>query len=65
LGSAPERVINGATGRVAEDDEAFAAAAIAVLRDDALWRQWHLAALASQGGSSWDVVAGRFEALMI
>jgi len=64
LGSAPERVIDGMTGRVAEDDDAFATAAIAALRDDALWRQWHLAALATQGGSSWDAVAGRFEALM-
>jgi glycosyltransferase involved in cell wall biosynthesis len=64
LGSAPERIIDGATGRVAEDDDAFATAAIAVLRDNALWRQWHLAALATQGGSSWDAVAGRFEALM-
>jgi glycosyltransferase involved in cell wall biosynthesis len=64
LGSAPERVVDGATGRVAEDDDAFATAAIAVLRDDALWRRWHLAALASQGGSTWDTVASRFEALM-
>jgi glycosyltransferase involved in cell wall biosynthesis len=64
LGSAPERVIDGTTGRVAEDDDAFATAAIAALRDDALWQQWHLAALATQGGSSWDAVAGRFEALM-
>jgi len=64
LGSAPERVIDGMTGRVAPDDGAFARAAIAVLRDDELWRRWHLAALAKQGGSSWDGVAARFEALM-
>ena len=64
LGSAPERVIDGATGRVAEDDDAFVMAAIAVLGEDALWRKWHLAALAEQRGSSWDDVAGRFEALM-
>jgi glycosyltransferase involved in cell wall biosynthesis len=64
LGAAPERVIDGTTGRVAEDDDAFATAATAALRDDALWRRWHLAALAKQGGSSWDAVAGRFEALM-
>ncbi|MBV8504282.1 MAG: glycosyltransferase family 4 protein [Alphaproteobacteria bacterium] len=63
-GSAAERVIEGITGRVVEDDDAFAMAAIAVLRDDALWRRWHLAALAKQGGSSWDAVAGKFEALM-
>jgi glycosyltransferase involved in cell wall biosynthesis len=64
FGSAPERVIDGATGRVAPDDDAFAAAAITVLRDDGLWRRWHLAALATQGGPSWDRVAARFEALM-
>src|SRR5439155_2125505 len=56
LGSAGERVIDGATGRVAGDDDAFAAAAIAGLRNDALWRQWHLAALAKQGGPRWDAV---------
>jgi len=64
LGSARERVIDGISGRIAENDDAFAAGAIAVLRDDALWRQWHLAALAHQRGSSWDTIAGRFEALM-
>jgi glycosyltransferase involved in cell wall biosynthesis len=64
LGSAPERIIDGTTGRVAENADGFATAAIATLRDDALWRQWHVAALAKQGGSSWDAVAGRFEALM-
>ena len=52
------------TGRVAADDDAFAAAAIAVLRDDALWRRWHRAALATQRGLSWDAVAARFEALI-
>jgi len=64
LGSAPERVVDGVTGCVAPDDHSFAAAAINVLRDDALWQRWHLAALAQQGGSSWDDVASRFEALM-
>jgi glycosyltransferase involved in cell wall biosynthesis len=64
LGSAPERVIDGVTGRVAEDDDEFASAAVAALRDDELWRRWHLAALARQRGLSWDTVAARFEALM-
>ena len=64
LGSTPERVIDGVTGRVAEDDDAFVAAAVALLRDDGLWRQWHLAALERQRGLSWDAVAARFEALM-
>jgi glycosyltransferase involved in cell wall biosynthesis len=64
LGSAGERVIDSRTGRVVEDDDGFAAAAIAVLRNDALWQSWHLAALAEQRGLSWDTVAARFEALM-
>jgi glycosyltransferase involved in cell wall biosynthesis len=64
LGSVGERVADGVTGRVAESDDAFVEAAIAVLRDDALWRQWHLAALAQQRGLSWDEVAARYEALI-
>jgi hypothetical protein len=64
LGSTPERVIDGVTGRVAENDDAFVAATVAVLRDDELWRRWHLAALERQRGLSWDTVGARFEALI-
>jgi glycosyltransferase involved in cell wall biosynthesis len=64
LGSAGERVIDGITGRVADNDRAFADAAIGVLRDDNLWRQWHMGALDHQRGLSWDTVAARFEALI-
>lgn len=64
LGSVGERVLDGITGRVAETDDAFVEAAVAALRDDALWRDWHLAALARQRGLSWDEVAGRYEKLM-
>jgi glycosyltransferase involved in cell wall biosynthesis len=64
LGSARERVVDGLTGRVAVSEGEFAEAAIAVLRDDDLWRRWHRAALATQRGLSWDDVAGRFEALI-
>ena len=64
VGSVAERVVDGATGCVALDENAFASAAIAVMRDDELWRQWHHAALARQQGLSWDNVAARFEALM-
>lgn len=63
-GAVAERVVDGVTGRVAEDDETFAEAAIALLRDDALWRDWHRAALDRQRGLSWDSVAARFEALL-
>jgi len=64
LGSVGERVVDGETGRVALSDDAFVAAAIAALSDDALWRRWHLAALDRQRGLSWDEVAARFEGLM-
>jgi glycosyltransferase involved in cell wall biosynthesis len=63
LGSVAERVVDGETGRVAVNDDEFAEAAIAVLRDDELWRRQHRAALASQRGLSWSDVAARFEAL--
>jgi len=64
LGSTAERVIDGVTGCVAKDDDAFVAVAVAVLREDELWRRWHLAALERQRGLSWDTVGARFEALM-
>jgi glycosyltransferase involved in cell wall biosynthesis len=64
LGAVAERVRDGVSGRVAATDDAFVEAAVAVLRDDALWRRWHAGALASQRGLSWDEVAARYEALM-
>jgi glycosyltransferase involved in cell wall biosynthesis len=64
LGAVSERVIDGVSGRVAASDEGFADAAIAVLRQDDLWRRWHSGALEHQRGLSWDMVAARFEALL-
>jgi len=64
LGAVAERVADGASGRVAKTDDEFAAAAIAVLRDDPLWREWHRGALVTQRGLSWDEVAARYEALI-
>jgi glycosyltransferase involved in cell wall biosynthesis len=64
LGSLPERVEDGITGTVAKDDDAFVAAAVALLVDDTLWQSRHSAAIARQKGISWDEVAARFEALM-
>jgi glycosyltransferase involved in cell wall biosynthesis len=64
LGSVGERVAEGTSGRVATSDDDFVEAAIAVLRDDALWQRWHLGALTSQRGLSWDEVAARYEALI-
>lgn len=62
-GALAERVIDGVTGRLAPSEEDFAAAAIALLRQDDLWLCQHRAALARQRGLSWDEVAARFEAL--
>jgi glycosyltransferase involved in cell wall biosynthesis len=64
LGAVGERVTDRVSGRVVPSDKDFAAAAIAVLRDDALWRRWHRGALDHQRGLSWDMVAACFEALM-
>jgi glycosyltransferase involved in cell wall biosynthesis len=63
-GAVVERIIDGVTGTIAADAEGFVAAALALLSDDALWRQRHAAALARQKGLSWDAVAQRFEALL-
>ena len=64
LGCVTERVVDGQTGRVAVSDGEFTEAAIAALRDDAVWRRWHRGALAMQRGLGWDEVAAQFEALM-
>jgi glycosyltransferase involved in cell wall biosynthesis len=64
FGCVAERIADGASGQVAADDDAFAAAAIAVLRDDDLWRRWHRGALQTQRGLGWDEVAARYEALI-
>jgi glycosyltransferase involved in cell wall biosynthesis len=64
LGCVGERVTDGKSGRVAADDDAFVEAAVAVLQDDRVWRQWHQGALATQRGLSWDEVAARYEALI-
>ena len=65
IGSVTERVIDGKTGRVAASDDDFAEAAVALLRDDDLWRRWHRGALALQRGLSWDEVAARYAALIV
>jgi glycosyltransferase involved in cell wall biosynthesis len=59
-GAVAERLPDGV---VAPDDEAFAAAAIRLLRDDAAWATQHRAALARGTGPTWDAVATAFEAL--
>ncbi len=64
LGALAERVEDGVTGTVARDEDAFVAASVALLTEDALWRSRHGAAITRQKGISWNDVAARFEALM-
>ena len=64
LGSVVERVIDGETGIIAADDDAFAQAAISVLTDDALWRRQHDAALEKQRAWGWPEAAATFEGLI-
>jgi glycosyltransferase involved in cell wall biosynthesis len=64
VGCVAERVIDGVTGFVAGDEQAFADNAIRLLTDNDLWLSQHRAALARQRSRSWDVVAQDFERLM-
>jgi glycosyltransferase involved in cell wall biosynthesis len=64
LGSVGERVNDQESGKIAKTDDEFVEAAIAVLRDEALWRRWHMGALNTRRGLNWDDVAARYEALI-
>lgn len=63
-GALPERVRSGGTGFVAADDTAFVSDAVRLLRDDALWRKLHRAALAEQRSWTWNDAAAAFERLL-
>ncbi|MCZ6483672.1 MAG: glycosyltransferase [Alphaproteobacteria bacterium] len=64
LGSVVERVIDGETGFVAEDEAAFADAAVRLLTDDGLWRRQHQCALAHRRRWGWPEAAAEFERLI-
>jgi glycosyltransferase involved in cell wall biosynthesis len=64
LGSVVERVIDGETGFVAQDEEAFADAAVRLLTDDGLWRRQQQSALAHRRRWGWPEAAAEFERLI-
>ena len=64
IGSVVERVVDGVTGFVAEDDQAFIQAARDLLTNDQLWLEQHQAALKTQRQWSWDDAAGAFEGIL-
>ena len=57
-------VVDAETGFVADDDEAFAEAAVRLLTNDALWRAQHLRALDLQRRWGWPQAAAAFEELL-
>jgi hypothetical protein len=61
-----ERVRDGETGFVLADEDSagFAARAVELLRDDALWLRQHRACLDVQRGLGWDEAAGLWERLL-
>lgn len=64
IGSVVERVVDGQTGFIASDRDAFADGAVRLLMDDALWTRMHDAALQSQRRWTWDEAAAAFERLL-
>jgi glycosyltransferase involved in cell wall biosynthesis len=61
-----ERVRDGVTGFVVEDEDkaGFAERAVRLLTDDGLWLSQHEACLSGQRGLSWTEAAGLWEALL-
>ncbi len=64
LGAAPERIVDGKTGFLAPDDNAFAEYAIRLLDDPATHARMSEHAR-ERGGQAWSSVARRFEALTL
>lgn len=64
LGSMRERIVDGETGFIAENEHAFADRAVALLSDADLWRRQHAAALETQRAWRWADAAAAFEALL-
>lgn len=60
IGCVAERIVNGVTGTVAPDEEAFATATIRLLTDDAHWMSQHRAALERQRRWGWQDAAAAF-----
>jgi glycosyltransferase involved in cell wall biosynthesis len=64
LGSVVERVRDGETGFVTENDSDFVESAIALLTDDSVWQRQHAGALVAGRAWSWANAAEAFERLI-
>ncbi|MDA1072544.1 MAG: glycosyltransferase [Proteobacteria bacterium] len=64
-GAAAERIVDGRSGFLTPDDEAFANCAILCLKEDIVYRGRTKDARAMQRGRTWDAAAAEFEALAV
>ncbi|WP_258549083.1 glycosyltransferase [Thalassospira profundimaris] len=64
VGCVAERIVDGITGFVANDDDVFARKTADILNDDTLWLSQHQAALASQRNWGWKEAAKAFANLI-
>lgn len=62
LGAAPERILDGQSGQLVPDADAFANVAAELLANDQLFWSMSKDAKLNQAGRGWDVVAGEIEA---
>ncbi len=64
-GAAAERIVDGRSGFLTPDDEAFANCAVLCLKEDLVYRGRSKDAVDMQRGRSWDDAAAEFEALAV
>ena len=63
LGAVSERIVDGETGHIAPDDDAFAKLACQLLRDDEMFEKLSQGARKEQRWRTWDTAASEFESL--
>lgn len=64
LGAAQERIVDGRSGFLTPDDEAFVNCAVLALKEDIVYRGRSRDAVQMQRGRSWDDAAGEVEAMV-
>ena len=65
LGAAEERIVDGRSGFLTPDDEAFVNCAVLCLKEDIVYRGRSRDAVQMQRGRSWDDAAAEVEAMVV